>query len=77
MNFQINQTNRYRVIGGWKLGYILGGLVFLAALQPYKWLVCIKIYRPFSLVIKTKVVQNVKRMSDRQIKRQTDRQENV
>ena len=51
MNFQINQTNRYRVIGGWKVGYILGGLDFLAALQPYKWLVCIKIYRPFSWAI--------------------------
>ena len=66
MNFQVNQTNRSRAIGvGSWVGFWVDSF-FLAALQPYKWLVCKTINRPFSLVIKTKVVQNVNRMSERQ-----------
>ena len=64
MDFQVNQT--FPSHRGWKLGRILGGLVFLAVLQPYKWLVCKTINRPFSLVIKIKVVLNVNRMSEGQ-----------
>ena len=62
---------------------------FLAALQPYKsacprwgWVKCKNIFQIFSLVMKTKLVQNVNRMSERQndmpkdrrTDRQTDRQ---
>ena len=61
---------------------------FLTALQPYKsscprtWMKCKNIFQFFSLVIKTKLVQNVNRMSERQndmpkdsqTDRQTDRQ---
>ena len=64
-------------------------MTFLAALQPYKsscprmeWWGCKNIFQLFSLVIKTKLVQNVTRMSKRQkdmpndrlTDRQTDRQ---
>ena len=55
---------------------------FLAALQPYKsscprWRrekKCKNIFQLFSLVMKTKLVQNVNRMLERHAKRQTDRQ---
>ena len=54
---------------------------FLAALQPYKsscpwtrgW-ECKNVFQLFSLVIKTKLVHNVNRMSERHVKTQTDRQ---
>ena len=58
--------------------------MFLAALQPYKspcpWMEkekkkkCKNIFRLFSLVIKTKLVQNVNRMSERQNDMPKDRQ---
>ena len=54
---------------GWKLGRILGGLVFWLPYSPGGW--CAKQFT--GLVIKTKVVQNVNRMSERQTDKKTDR----
>ena len=58
----------------------LNRMKFLAALQPYKSSCprmeggCKNIFQLFSLVIKTKLVQNVNRMSERHAGRQTERQ---
>ncbi len=53
--------------------------IFLAALQPYKsscprWKKCKNIFQLFSLVMKTKLVQNVNMMSERQKNMPKDRQ---